>query len=183
MLGNTRDRWGSVQVGLHWLIAALILLQIPAGLIMVSVSPGAFQNFLFTFHKNNGLIVLILAVVRLIWRYRHPIPVLPGDMPPWQQAMARGTHAALYILLFMMPISGFLYTAYGGYPVPFLGLVDLKNLVTPDKPMSEIWQTMHLSLQWLLYLAVALHVGGALNHHLVRKDGILRRMLPAGVNL
>ncbi len=76
-----------------------------------------------------------------------------------------------------MPISGFLYTALSAFPVPFFGLYDLARLVPENKPAGEVFKLIHLSLQWLLYAVAALHVAGALQHHLVRRDGILQRML------
>ena len=178
MLENTRERWGSVQIGLHWMIAALILLvQVPAGITMVWSSPGALQNFLYNVHKNVGLIVFLLACFRLAWRWRHPVPYLPADLPSWQATAARATHALLYALLFLLPITGFLYTALGGFPVPFLMVWDLAKLVPVNKPVAEVFKIVHIGLTFLLYATAALHVAGALQHHLVRKDGILQRML------
>jgi cytochrome b561 len=176
--GNTRERWGSVSIGLHWTIAALVLLvQVPAGITMVSVDPGAVQNVGYNIHKTTGVVIFVLAVVRLGWRSSQPVPALPADLPAWQAKTARTTHALLYLLLFAMPISGFLYTAMGGFPVPFFGLYDLARLVPTNKPVAEVFKIAHLSLRWVLYVVVLLHVAGALQHHLVRKDGILRRML------
>jgi cytochrome b561 len=176
--GNTRERWGSVSIGLHWTIAVLVLLvQVPAGITMVSVEPGAVQNIGYNIHKTTGVVIFLLAVVRLGWRWSQPVPVLPADLPGWQAAAARTTHVLLYLLLFAMPLSGFFYTAMGGFPVPLFGLYDLARLVPENKPAAELFKTAHLTLQWLLYAVVALHVAGALQHHLVRKDGVLRRML------
>jgi cytochrome b561 len=76
-----------------------------------------------------------------------------------------------------MPITGFLYTAMGGFPVPFFGLYDLARLVPENKPVAEVFKYAHLTLQYVLYLTALLHVAGALQHHLVRKDFVLRRML------
>ena len=178
MRRNTRERWGSVSIGLHWTIALLILLvQVPAGLSMVAVEPGTLQNVLYNVHKTNGLTIFTLAVIRLGWRWTHPVPALPADLPRWQWTLARLTHVLLYLLLFSMPISGFLYTAMGGFPVPLFGLYDLARLVPENKPVAEVFKSMHLTLQFVLYAVVALHVAGALQHHLVRQDGVLRRML------
>jgi len=178
MRQNTELRWGSVQIGLHWTIAALVLLvQVPAGITMVSVEPGTVQNIGYNIHKTNGIVIFLLAVVRLGWRWSHPVPVLPADLPDWQAKAARTTHALLYLVLFLMPITGFLYTAMGGFPVPFFMLYDLARFVPENKPVADLFKYAHLTLQWVLYLTVALHVGGALQHHLVRKDGVLRRML------
>ena len=178
MLGNTRARWGSVSIGLHWTIAALVLLvQVPAGITMVSVDPGPVQNVFYNIHKTTGIVIFLLAIVRLGWRWSNPVPALPADLPAWQAAAARTTHALLYIVLLAMPITGFLYTAMGGFPVPFFMLYDLARLVPENKPVAEVFKLAHLTLQWVLYVVVVLHVAGALQHHLIRKDGILRRML------
>ena len=178
MLGNTRERWGSISIGLHWTIAVLVLVvQVPAGVIMVSADPGAVQNLFYNIHKTTGLLIFLLAVVRLAWRWSNPVPALPADLPAWQAGMARTTHVLLYVVLFAMPITGFLYTAMGGFPVPFFMLYDLARLVPENKPAAEVFKIAHLTLQWVLYVVVLLHVAGALQHHLIRKDGVLRRML------
>ena len=178
MRGNTRERWGSVSIGLHWTIAALVLLvQVPAGITMVSLDPGTAQNVFYNIHKTTGIVIFLLAIVRLGWRSSQPVPALPADLPTWQARTARTTHALLYLVLFAMPITGFLYTALGGFPVPFFGLYDLARLVPENKPVAEGFKLAHLTLQWVLYIVVLLHVAGALQHHLIRKDGILRRML------
>jgi cytochrome b561 len=178
MRGNTAERWGSVSIALHWTIAALVLLvQVPAAVTMVNVEPGTVQNVFYNIHKNTGLIIFTLAIVRLGWRWSHPVPALPADLPLWQARTARITHALLYIVLLSMPVTGFLYTAMGGFPVPLFMLYDLAALVPENKPVAEIFKYAHLTLQWVLYATVLLHVAGALQHHLVRKDGVLRRML------
>jgi cytochrome b561 len=152
MRENTEARWGSVQIALHWTIAVLVLVvQVPAGITMVAVDPGPVQNVCYN--------------------------ILPADMPEWQVRLARTTHALLYLVLFLMPITGFLYTTMGGFPVPFFMLYDLARFVPENKPVAEIFKYAHLTLQFVLYITVVLHVAGALYHHNVRKDGILRRML------
>ena len=178
MRENTHERWGSVSIGLHWTIAALVLLvQVPAGITMVAVEPGTVQNVCYNIHKTNGIVIFLLAIVRLGWRFAHPVPGTAPDMPGWQAKLARTTHALLYLVLFLMPITGFLYTAMGGFPVPFFMLYDLARLVPENKPVAELFKYAHLTLQFVLYATVILHVAGALQHHFVRKDGVLRRML------
>jgi cytochrome b561 len=178
MRRNTHERWGSVSIALHWTIAALVLLvQVPAGITMVAAGPGTLQNVLYNVHKTTGLTIFALAVIRLGWRLAHPVPALPADLPTWQATLARLTHALLYLVLFLMPMSGFLYTALGGFPVPFFGLYDLARLVPVNKPLGEVFKYVHLGLQFVLYAVVLLHVAGALQHHFVREDGVLRRML------
>jgi cytochrome b561 len=145
--------------------------------VMLRVEPGALQNVLFNVHKNIGLVIFVLALVRVGWRLVNPVPSLPLDVPGWQARIAHSTHFLLYALLFSLPISGFLYTAFGGFPVPLLMIWDLGALVPASKPQAEVWQAIHFWSQWALYLVVALHVAGALQHHFVRDDEVLRRML------
>jgi cytochrome b561 len=178
MRWNTEERWGSVAISLHWLVAGLILLvQVPAGLLMLRVDPGALQNTLFNIHKNVGLVIFALAVVRVGWRFANPVPLLPIDVPGWQERIAHVTHFLLYALLFLMPVSGFLYTAFGGFPVPLFMLWDLGQLIPKSEPQAEVWKAIHYWAQYGLYVVVALHVAGALQHHLIRDDDVLRRML------
>ncbi len=178
MRRNTEDRWGSVSIGLHWLVAGLILLvQVPAGLVMLRVDQGLLQNTLFTLHKNMGLIILALVLFRLAWRLANPVPKLPADLPALQARIARLTHGLLYALLVLLPVSGFLYTAFGGFPVPFLLLVDLGALLPKNETQAAIWKAVHLGSIAALALVLTLHVLGALQHALVRRDEVLWRML------
>ena len=178
MLRNTQERWGTLSIGLHWTIAALVLLlQVPVAIVMLAFDPGPAQDVAFNIHKTNGIVIFLLAIARLSWRWSHPVPTLPAYLPDWQRRAARVSHALLYLLLFAMPVSGFLYTAMGGFPVPFFMVYDLAPLVQQNEAGAAIFRTVHLTLQWLLYAVALLHVGGALQHHLVRKDGVLRRML------
>ena len=137
MTGNTSQRWGNVQIWLHWTIAALLLIQVPVAFGMLGQSKGATQDVLFNLHKNVGLIIFFLAIARLAWRVAHPIPYLPSDLPAWQATAAHATHWLLYLLLFAMPLTGFLYTALSGYPVPLFMAVDLAKLVPVNKPLGE----------------------------------------------
>lgn len=178
MRRNTEERWGSVSIGLHWLIAGLILLvQLPAGILMLELERGLLQDALFNIHKNVGLLIFVLALVRLGWRLVNPTPRLPPETPSWQQRIARLTHALLYGLLFLLPISGFFYTAFGGFPVPLLMLYDIGRLIPASEPQAEVWKAVHYGAQYALYAVVAMHVGGALHHYLVRGDDVLQRML------
>lgn len=178
MRGNTPERWGSVAIGLHWTTAALILLvQLPLAWMMDGNARGPLQALIFAVHKNAGILVFVLAVMRVLWRWRQPVPLLPAHMPAWQAWSARVTHWLLYFIIFAMPISGYLMTAAQGYPVPLLGVADIGPLVAKNKTLGDAMEFVHHAGGTVLYVIAGLHVLGALYHHFVRRDGILRRML------
>ena len=184
MRRNTQQRWGSVSIGLHWIIAALVLtIQVPVGLCLEVVDQGPLQDALYFTHKNVGILIFVLAVARLGWRWANPTPTLPSDLPAWQRTAARASHWALYLIIFLMPISGFLLTAAGGYPVPLLGLLDIAPLVARNKPLADAMTAVHGFGQWALYFVATLHLAGALQHHLIRRDDVLRRMLSSRASL
>jgi cytochrome b561 len=108
------------------------------------------------------------------------VPALPATMPRWQVVAARANHALLYIFILIMPISGFVYTAAGGFPVPLFYLYDLANLVPEHKAVADAAKAVHLTAIWGLVALVALHVAAAAYHGLVRRDGIFGRMVSPG---
>jgi len=163
-------------VGLHWLIAVLIATALVMGWVMTGMAVTPLKLKMFNWHKWVGITVLWLAVVRLTWRLSHRPPAfLP--MPAWQQLAAHALHAALYLLLFILPLSGWIYSNASGYPIVYLRLIPLPNLVAKNKALAGDWQQVHVVLGWVLVAALVLHVLAALKHHLMDKDDTLRRML------
>jgi cytochrome b561 len=178
MRRNSPTQYGSIARFLHWAIAALIVVTIPCGLVMANIGPGATQNFLYVTHESIGLTVLALASLRLIWRLADPPPPLPASVPPLQALLARLNHRLLYLLLFLMPASGYLFVIAGGFPMTYFALLDVPRLVDKNEGLSKLMETAHLSLQFAVYALVVGHVGAALHHHLVKRDGVLGRMWP-----
>ena len=143
-LRNTRDRWGSISMSLHWLIAALILVLGIVGLTMDDLprTPGYF--WVYTAHKSLGITVLALAVVRLGWRLYagRPDPV-PG-IPPWQERLAEATHGLIYVLIFAVPLSGWLFdSAVGLRPFRLFGLVEMPKLAAPSEHLAHLSHRVH----------------------------------------
>jgi cytochrome b561 len=179
MPSSRPDRYDGTSIAVHWLTVLLVLVQVLAGVTMVNlVGRGPVQDLLYNLHKSAGVLVFLLVLFRLAWRWRHPWPPLPADMPRWQIVLARANHALLYAVLLVMPVSGFVFTAAGGFPVPFLGLVELSGLVPRHEALSKAALLVHLGGQFLVYALVALHVAGALYHLRIRKDGVFQRMAP-----
>ena len=176
---NSPTQYGSLARFLHWAIAILIVVTIPCGVVMVRLGSGTAQNVLYVTHESIGLTILALAVLRLAWRLLDPPPPLPASMPPGQALLARLNHRLLYLLLFLMPASGYLFVIAGGYPMNYFKLFDIPRLVDKNEALSKLAETTHLGLQFAVYALVLGHVAAALHHHLVKHDGVLRRMWPA----
>lgn len=163
-------------VSLHWLIATLIGVALVMGWVMTDMGVTPLKLKVYNWHKWVGITVLWLAVLRIVWRATHrPPPLLP--MPAWQRLAAQALHALLYLLMLAQPLSGWIFSNASGFPIVYLRLVRLPDLVARNKALAERWQGIHETLGWLLVAAVALHMLAALKHHLIDKDDTLRRML------
>ena len=177
---NTRERWGSVSQLLHWLIVGLIALQAALGLTGIMLPLGVQKLAVLARHKSIGITILALATLRLSWRWLNPTPPLPSNLKPYERFLARFTHAALYVLLFALPLTGWTMSSARGFPVSWFNLFQLPDLVPKSKALYDALVTTHATLAITLALTVALHIAGALKHHFVLKDDTLRRMLPSG---
>ncbi len=163
----------------HWGMALLILATIPVGLLMVQsgISRG-LQNALFLYHKNVGVLLLILVVARLVWRWRNPAPDLPGTLPGWQAKVARLTHWLLYALLIALPLAGYVRVRAGGFPIEALDALGLPTLVPRSDALAAIAKTVHYYSGMAIIALLALHIGAALYHRFARRDGVFERMWP-----
>ena len=164
---------------LHWLVAALILVNLVLGLTMVGM-PGISPTKLrfFNWHKWVGVTVFALVALRFAWRWRHPAPALPATLPAWEQRAAKMSHAALYVLMFALPLSGYFYSLAAGFPVVYLGVLPLPVLIEPDPQLKQMLVVLHHLLAWAMMALLVLHIAAALKHRLVDHDGVLERMLP-----
>jgi cytochrome b561 len=164
---------------LHWLVALMILCSATLGLYMVDLQLSPAKLKLYSWHKWLGVTIFLVAVVRLGWRLTHPAPALPATVPAWQQRSAALTHALLYVLLFAIPLSGWLMSSALGVQVVYFGVLPLPDLVEKDKVLGEQLKLAHFSLNVTLLVLVVLHVAAALKHHFLDRDEVLHRMLPA----
>jgi cytochrome b561 len=162
----------------HWLTAALILTTLPIGITMVNVpNLGPTGDTLFHLHRSIGVTVLLIAAFRLIYRLSHPAPPLPAEMPAWQQAGAHATHWALYALLIVQPILGWIATSAYRAPVLFFWLFELPPIWKEDRAFSEALFKVHMDIGILILVLVSLHVAAALYHHFVLRDRVLKGMV------
>jgi len=171
------ERYNAGAIALHWIIAALILVNLVLGISMAQlpISPRKLNWYLW--HKSIGTTVFLLTSLRLIWRAVRPHPPLVA-MPAWQLRAARVSHVLLYVLLFAVPLSGWIFSSSTGVQVVYLGLVPLPNLVPKDRALADVLGWVHVGLNVMLAAVVVVHAAAALKHHFVDKDRVLARMLP-----
>jgi len=168
-------RYTRTAITLHWLIAALIICALSLGWIMTDLEVSPLRLRMFNWHKWVGVTILVLVIIRLLWRLTHrPPPMLP--MPAWQRISANTVHGALYVLLLLQTFSGWIYSNAAGYQVVYLGLIPLPNLVQKNKETADVLMERHEFLAWTLLIVVLLHVLAALKHHFVDGDTTLKRM-------
>ncbi len=177
-LRNNILSYGSVAKFFHWAVAFLIIGMIAVGLIMANMenSPDRFK--LIALHKEFGVVVLILACMRLGWKILDVSPLFPESMDKISRLGAKLVHSMLYILMFAMPITGWLMSSAAGFQVSFFGLFLLPNIASADKEFGHSMAELHEILAWILIALITLHVLAALLHHFYYKDNILLRMLP-----
>ena len=178
-LNEPADAYTRTAIAIHWAIALLIVCGFSLGWVMTRI-PGFTPAKLhyFSWHKWIGVTVFALAAIRLAWRLTHRAPEMRSDMAPLQKIAAQAAHVILYVLMFVIPASGYLYSSAAGIPVVYLGIVPLPTLIGPDATLKVVLKTIHIWLNYTLFVLVAVHALAALKHHFIDRDGLLARMIP-----
>jgi cytochrome b561 len=165
----------------HWWTVALLAIQIPVGIYMVYrgevTNFDALTNTLYSWHKTLGMLILLLVIARLYYRFSHGAPADEPTLEWWQKAASHATHWTLYLLLILVPVMGWLGISYYGAREVF-GLFSIPPLAAPDQSAADRVLTIHRYLGFLTVAVIGAHVGAALFHYFIRKDGVLARMLP-----
>ncbi len=171
------QRFTVAQRTLHWTMAVMILAMLFIGVGMVSsVSPRYLT--LVSIHKPLGILILLLALLRLVVRWRYGAPPLPADLSWPQMAAAKVSHWLLYTLMVAMPLVGWSMLSAGGYPVVLLGTLYLPQIVPHDDALHAVLRSAHTWLAFLFFATILLHLAAALFHALVREDGVFSSMAP-----
>jgi cytochrome b561 len=169
-------RYTLTAQALHWLTVLLILTTLSVAWVMMSLPTGPQQTRMLVLHRSLGVTIFAVVVVRLAWRLIHPAPPSPSGVPRLTELTSQVTHGLLYAFLLLMPVTGHLQSA-DGRPVSYLGLFNLPQL-PQDKALGDVANVFHHLGQWGLYTLVGLHVGAAVWHVAIRRDGLLSRMIP-----
>ena len=174
------ERYTPTAIALHWLIALLVLALLPLGLYMSDLPLSPYKLKLYSWHKWAGITVLMLATLRLFWRASHTPPTLSALTPRWQRLTSNAVHILLYILLFAVPLSGWIMSSAKGVQTVWFGVLPLPDLVGKDKALGELLTTVHETLNYILMGLIAIHIAAAIKHHFIDRDATLRRILPFG---
>ena len=182
---RSASRYTATAIVLHWLLAVVVLGLFGMGLYMADLPFSPQRLKLYNWHKWAGMCFLILSVLRLLWRLAHRPPVLPAEvsqaMPSWQTRAYHATHHLLYVLFFAVPVAGWAYSSAAGFPIVLFGQLPLPDLLAANKDLAEQIKPLHELLAFALVGLAALHMGAALKHHWLDRDGLLLRMLPSRV--
>ena len=176
MMRNTRNGYGLVQILIHWIMAILIWWTAIIGLRMTDLPDSLAKLDTYSFHKSLGLSVLLLAILRLAWKVANDKPLMPETMKDWERKAALATHHTIYLLLFLVPILGWLTSEAAPFPLQYFGLAQVPVAgIGPDA--AKVFLDIHEWVAKLLLLLVIVHFLAALKHHFVDKDTILKRMI------
>jgi cytochrome b561 len=164
---------------IHWVTALLVLGLLPVGALMVRDGlDRSLQNVLFIAHKNIGVVVLILIIVRIAYRMLRPPVLDPVPLPRVQELAAHFTHFALYAMLLIMPLAGYVRVSAGGFPIEALDALGIPSFVPRSEALAEFAKAVHYYGAYAIAALVLMHIGAAAYHGVVRKDGIFTRMWP-----
>jgi cytochrome b561 len=176
-LRSTATAWGAVTRLFHWGMLLAYVGIIGVGVYMTDLALSPQKLKVYALHKSVGLTLLGLAALRLLWRLGERRPT-PAPMPAWQQRAAGASHVLLYLLMFAVPLSGWLFNSAAGFPLQWFRLVNLPALVAPDPSLKALARSAHGLGVLLLVVIAALHAAAALKHHVIDRDRTLTAMLP-----
>ncbi|THD74211.1 MAG: cytochrome b [Bradyrhizobium sp.] len=178
MIRNTTSGWGSVSRWLHWILGAAIVGMLAYGWWMNHMPARADRVIYRSIHADIGYVVLLLMVVRLIWRSVNPAPALPADTPRWQRIAARISHWALYLVTILVATLGW---AHSGAHKPdyadWFGLFRVPQITSPDKAAADAFEERHIFMAYVLLALIAIHFAAALWHYFIKRDRVMARMI------
>ncbi|MEM8833312.1 MAG: cytochrome b [Pseudomonadota bacterium] len=175
-LKNTADAYGWVSKSLHWSMALLMFGMLVGGFYFDKISYSAFQLTLLSWHKSVGLLVLYLVSGRILWIVYAKKPKVLLSHAKWEYYLSKIVHFFLYGAMIGMPVSGFIMSQSGGYPVAFFGL-EMPRLMDKNENLNQLSYLIHQYLAFALIAGILLHVAGGLKHHFIDRDNTLKRMM------
>ena len=177
-LRNTTETYGPVSKLNHWRIALRIIGLIWLGWYMVDLTYyHEWQKFSLMAHRALGMVVLLLAALKIAWVIGSKLPDFVGSQKPWERAAASATHHLLYLVMLLVPLTGYIISTSNGDPIPFFGWFDIPALFTAGTQVRDIAIDVHYYLAYAVAVIVLMHAAGALKHQFIVKDGTLGRIV------
>jgi cytochrome b561 len=157
-------------------MAIIIIGLVSLGLYMTRIPVSIEKLRYYGWHKEFGILILMLVMLRIVWRIGNITPLLPAGTPLWEKLAAHAVHWAFYGFMFALPITGWIFSSAAGFPPSFFGLFTLPNLVAQNHDLQHLFAEIHKWLGYALIATFLAHVGAALKHHFINKDKILKRI-------
>lgn len=175
---NSHTNWGVVSIAVHWVVAVAVIGLFAVGLYMVELDyyDSMYRTAPFV-HKSIGILLFLLMVFRLLWRLVNTTPTPLESHKRWEQKAAHWMHNGLYILLFILMISGYLISTADGRGISVFGWFEVPSILSGIDNQEDIAGGVHEILAYILIAFVVVHAVGALKHHFIDKDRTLTRML------
>ena len=174
------ETYGGVLQAFHWTIVALVTIQFVTKLILPGIVGKAGMHTVNAWHLGTGSTILLLMLLRLTWRLTHHVPPPPADLSPGLRLLSRANHWAFYALLIVLPLGGWMAANGFGATVKLAGIISLPAIAPKNAAMAEQIGDLHGTLAFVLLALIALHVSGAIYHGVMKRDGVVGRMLPRG---
>jgi cytochrome b561 len=175
---TARLQYGATAKVFHWLVVALLLLQYPIGWLMPDIHRGMKPGAAMTFHLSFGIVILMLIVMRFLWRLTHPVAP-ESSLPAWQQLSSEAVHWLLYALVLATAFTGWLFASFRGWSMSLFYLVPMPMLASDNAAAGKAIDGLHQAMEWTLLVVIGLHVAAAMAHLFVFRDRVMQRMLPA----
>jgi cytochrome b561 len=175
--GTAGPRYTKVAIWLHWLIGLAVIANI--GLAMLTEGlPKETHRAAMGIHKALGIAILALTVIRILWRLGHRPPPLPAATPAWQRPLSKIVHFLFYVLLILLPLSGWVWMSAADRPIDFFGLLTIPTIVAPNENLADVMHDRHELLGLTMLALAAIHILAALKHQFYDRNGLIGRMNP-----
>ena len=174
-----QPRYSSLNQTLHWVTAVCMLAILPLAWVMTNAehkTPGL--NAMYNWHKTLGLIVLLVTLFRVVWRFIDKPPPYPARLAAWDKGLAHATYWLFFATLLWMPITGAIMSMLGTHPTVLFNVIPLKSPFAPNEHLEETFGNLHALGQWAVYALILLHLAGVAFHLIWGRDGVVGRMLP-----
>lgn len=175
---NTSKKYGFIAKLFHWGMALIVMGLVLLGVYMEPLDFSPFKLSLYDWHKSFGTLVLFLVAARFLWRFTGKMPEAIDTHKGWEKFSAHIAHYILYLLMLLLPLTGWLMSSAGDFSHSFFGLFEMPDLVSKDRETFRFMRQAHEVLVYALLVVLVLHIAGAVKHHVMDKDITFKRMLP-----